>query len=53
MNVFQAIAYLECEIFQHSTTLAVFDASVLAKLSGKIQNYINLTKLAIKKQSCS
>lgn len=40
MNISQLIAYLKCEIFQRSTTLAAFDASVVAKLSGKIQNCI-------------
>lgn len=51
MNIFQLIAYLKCEIFQPSTTFTVFDASIVPKLSGKIQNCINLTKVAIKKQS--
>lgn len=52
MNIFQLIAYLKCEIFHPSITLAVFDASLLAKLNKKIQNCMNLTKVAIKKQSC-
>lgn len=52
MNIFQLIAYLKCEIFHPSITLAVFDASLLAKLNEKIQNCMNLTKVAIKKQSC-
>lgn len=52
MNIFQLIAYLKCEIFHPSIILAVFDASLVAKLSEKIQNCINLTKVAIKKQSC-
>lgn len=49
MNIFQLIAFLKCEIFQHSATLAVFDASIVAKLRGKVKNCINLTKASIKK----
>lgn len=53
IKVLRRMVCLQWGICQPSITLAVFCASIAGKLSGKMQNSINLTIVDIKKQLCN